>query len=133
MYMYSERRKHTRLPLKMKAELIFEDGSTFEGQTRDISFGGAFLCCQTAMPSPLKGSNGVLKIIFQNGTADNALEIECFHVRSGKKGIAVQFKAIDIIAYNKFEKMMIYNAPDPEILSAELDKYPGLLIKGDDV
>lgn len=130
--MSSERRKHTRLPLKMKAELIFEDGSTFQGQTSDISFGGAFLCCQPAMPSPSQGSNGVLKIIFQSGLSDDVIKIECFHVRSDNKGIAVQFTAIDITAYNTFEKMMIYNAPDPEILSEELDKNPGLLIKGDD-
>lgn len=61
----SNRREYNRFDWTLKGFLSLDDGETWtEYSLRSISAGGAFLECSSLFPEP--GSNGVLRVVFQN-------------------------------------------------------------------
>lgn len=59
--MNKERRKHTRIPIRLKASLIFPGGHAFHGSTENLSFGGAFINCEELGNTEIRG-NCTLKL-----------------------------------------------------------------------
>ncbi len=123
-----ERRKHTRLDLEFKAKLKFTNKTTWQGFTKDISFGGAFICC--AKPDPaLNSKECYLQLTLNPEHEGKIINFSCRQIRTTPTGAAVQFITTDIADYDFFEKVMIYNSPNPDKLADELDDNPGLIVE----
>lgn len=117
------RRKNTRLPLKIDTEAKF-GSKILTGISRNISFGG--LMAEFAGNPPI--SEGELCQLSLQLPADRekiVFEGEVIHASAGVVGF--KFHAIlGVGCYDKFKNLMIFNSPEPEELTAELRNAPGL-------
>jgi len=120
-----DRRKHTRVSLKLGAELQLDDSVPVSGTIKNISFSGAFMYCLNPANIPV-GRTGLLKIILQPDPHINIIIFRCEVVRIDESGAGIRFINIDINGYQQFKNLMIYNSTDPDALLAELEKNPGL-------
>ena len=123
------RRKHTRLDLQVKAIITLENDHCFEGTTKDMSFGGAFVKLDSQSDGDIPvGENCELEL--QLGAAGKPLKviIESRVVRAAGGGVGLEFRATTIEGYWHFKNLMVYNSPEAEILLTELETHPGLVI-----
>lgn len=122
-----ERRKHQRLALQLPATLVVPDGG-YPAQTRDISFGGAFV---QAHRLPEVAIGEPCRVIIE--LADGVLiEVRGTVCRIEIDGMSVQFTATDVASYEHLKAVMLFNCPDPDRLLEELSRHPGLSVASDD-
>ncbi|MFW8600237.1 PilZ domain-containing protein [Desulfobacterota bacterium M19] len=111
-----ERRKHLRLPLNFKVSVNnLRPGLVLRGQTRNISFAGAFI--ELDKVPPLQRDD------YFSLTLLGQVEFTCRLIHSNSGGIGCQFDFIKIRYYEVFKNMMLNNAPDPERLVKELHRW----------
>ena len=110
-----ERRKNIRLPLTFKAKLTLPDDLVLPGQTRNISFGGAFIELDN-IPPLKKGDYASLVLL-------SRVEFTCKLIHSNMRGIGFEFDFILIKYYEVFKEMMLHNAPDRDRLTKELGRW----------
>ena len=113
--MKKERRKHIRLPMNFKVKLKMSRGMLLIGQTKNISFAGAFVELDLVPP--------VKKDDYFSLTLLGQVEFTCRVIHSNAGGIGCQFDFIQIRYYELFKKMMLNNAPDPERMIKELGRW----------
>ena len=122
-----ERRKHTRMPLLFEAELQLPSKAVYRGKTKDISFSGIYIYLSNVKAcSP--GDQCRLVLFLDPQISQKAISFNCQIVRTDEAGIGIKFIDTDIRGYQEFKKIMTYNSPDPDKLTAELEKDPGLEI-----
>ncbi|MCF8069261.1 MAG: PilZ domain-containing protein [Desulfobacterales bacterium] len=121
-----EKRKHTRLQIKVDTEIVLPDGLVLKSKIINISFGGAFVCL-SSVPGVSPGDQFTLNLRLNTVT----IQIKCIAVRIVENGLAVQLISIDIDSYGHFKNLMALNSPDPDILFDELEEHPGLLKDGE--
>lgn len=126
-----DKRKQTRIPLEIKAELIMLDGSRHAGMTKNLSFGGAFVGFER-QPEAYLDSTCTLILFLDEDASGNQIRYTCRIVHHNIGGIGLQFRSIDIDSYDHFKSLMINNSPEPELLMEELNKNPGLVRISDD-
>ncbi len=126
-----DRRKHTRVSLKLDAELQLDDSVTVTGKLKNISFSGVFMYCVN--PTNIQvGMTGLLKIFLKTDPHINIIYFRCQVVRTTESGAGIRFINTDVEGYQQFKNLMIYNSTDPDTLLDELKKHPGLdIYKGD--
>ena len=125
-------RKHTRISLQVKASISTSGDSTFQGTTKNMSFGGAFINIDSI--SEGQGPIGEdCELELQLGASDKPLKvpIQSRVARTTSEGIGVEFCATTIEGYWHFKNLMVYNSPEAEVLLAELEVHPGLIIQKD--
>ena len=126
----ADQRKHTRLLIDVSAEIVFDDGVTVEGRTKDMSFGGVFLV-SPGEPVPAEREGGECRLRLNLGEEDEDpvhIEIQGMVVRCTGRGVGVQFRSTTIEGYWHFKNLMVYNSPEAEWLLEELEEHPGLSI-----
>ena len=126
------KRKHTRISLEIKASITTGADSNFEGTTKNMSFGGAFIHIDSISEGQIPiGENCELEL--RLGASDKPLKvpIQSRVARTTSEGIAVEFCSTTIEGYWHFKNLMVYNSPEAEILLAELEMHPGLIIQKD--
>ena len=121
-------RKHTRLAIQIAAEVRLDDGSVFEGTTRNMSFGGAFVDIGNLPNSVAVGADCELRL--KLGAAEHPLNVpvKAKLVRKTDEGVGVEFLATTIEGYWHFKNLMVYNSPESDQLLQELESHPGLAI-----
>ena len=125
------KRKHTRLSLELRAELKVND-SSFEGSTSNMSFGGAFITFPTPVEDSIpKGTDCELQLHLGAGSKSLKVPIQCKIARCSEDGVGIEFCSTTIEGYWHFKNLMVYNSPEAEILLAELEVHPGLIIQKD--
>jgi len=123
-----DRRKYTRIAIKLSVKIEPEHGEMIEGTTRNISFGGAMVD-MAAVPCPLQpGDKCRLFLIL---SSENNLQIELFsrvvHKVIHIDGESVGFEYISVEgldAFQHFKNMMVLNSQDPDQVLQELEKEP---------
>ena len=119
--------KSIRLPVGVKAEVRFADGSSRKGELKNVSFGGVFVKL-LRMPSMKAGDVCDVKILLQEGGAKMEIPLKCSVVHVQKDGICLIFVEIRLDHYEKFMTLMVMNSENPKVLLAELKRAPGLKI-----
>ena len=112
---FIERRKHLRLPLTFKTKLKLPGDVILAGQTRNLSFGGAFVDLEN-VPILKKGDYVSLILL-------SRVEFTCRLIHSNVGGIGFEFDFILIKYYEVFKKMMLHNAPDRDRMIKELGRW----------
>ncbi len=123
-----ERRKNTRIPLQLHAELHLPNNDIFSGQTENISFSGVYLTCVNSTNIPV-GESGVFKIFLQAQPNPKIIEFKCRIVRIDENGSGIRFLNVDVKDYQQFKNLMVYNSPNPDKLLDELEQNPGIVIE----
>ena len=127
----NEKRKHTRLPIAIKAEIQLENGKICPGVTRNISFSGILAEIQKAENVQL-GDLCNLTIFLADGQKEPSIEFECKVVRKEKAEIGFKYIAIiDVESYMHFKNLMVSNSKESAKLIEELKSNPGIIIDHD--
>jgi len=120
-------RKHSRLSLAFKAEIVLSAGGRYLGQTSNISFSGAlFVIDGFDCDECVLGQRGDAKVYLQQEPEVIAITFVAQVSRLTDEGFAVRFIATDLNSYEHFKQVMLFNCPDPDVLLEELDGAPGL-------
>jgi len=123
-----ERRKNSRNKLKQDSELDLPGRAVYRGATKNISFSGVYMYCQS--PESISvGETGLFRINIRSGQETDSIIFKCLVIRTDHEGVGLQFTDIDLEGYQKFRRLMLYNSSDPDRLLAELDRSPGLEIR----
>ena len=124
-----ERRKYTRLPLELAAEIRLPGGTVVKGRTNNISFGGIFF--QSSDLTGFKpGDRCFLSIILQEDGERLSIDFNCEVIHLQGTGTGLGFISIDgADAYNHFRNLMVMNSPEPDKLLEELELHPGIILK----
>lgn len=117
-------RRHTRRPARVEGSLTLEDGATFRGVVRDLSFGGAFLALKSPCITP--GAQGTFKV-HPGGDAE-AIRFTCVVVRCGARGAGLKLTDTDFAGFERFKDLMRRLSPDPDLLLEEQRVSPGLRV-----
>jgi len=122
-----EKRKHTRIPLEIEANIKYAEKS-LKGKTKNISFGGVYIelkdiSCFT--PEDICD----VTLILKNEMSVN-ISFKCKIIHIFESGMGMQFKSIEgIDCYEHFKNLMVFNSKEPEKLLEELEKHPGIIMK----
>ena len=102
-------RKHTRLAIQIAAEVRLDDGSVYEGTTRNMSFGGAFIDIAEIPGNLAIGTTCELRL--KLGAMEQPLNVpvQSKLVRTTDQGVGVEFLATTIEGYWHFKNLMVYN------------------------
>ncbi len=123
--MKENKRKHSRVPIKLETEITFPDESTFHGITKNLSFSGIFIHCDELANTDRRG-NCVLKIGLATEKESEAIEISARLIRSSKNGAGFQLSSISMDDYEHFERLILFNSSDQDTLIDELETNPGI-------
>jgi len=123
----TDQRKHARLPIERTALIQHGDDKVHQGQTSNISFGGAYI--SLAEQEGLCVGD-ICELALQLGESLDSIEIffKVRIVRLDERGIAIRFILINAESYRHFEQLMVNASPDPIRLLVELDENRGLAI-----
>lgn len=115
----SNKRRHSRLPLKLATVIHRTDGSTCMGTTANVSFSGLLLECKN--PGQLTKGDTCAAELTLNNTTGLTVRFECIVIRSEKHLIALQFASYDDKDYvEHYKNLMLLNSPDPEAFLREI-------------
>ncbi|NDY43100.1 PilZ domain-containing protein [Dissulfurirhabdus thermomarina] len=123
-----ERRKNTRVPLKIEAELRLSDGTVHKGVTENMSFGGTFLKWP-GLAGISEGDPCVFALVLQPEPHPWVIEIESRVIHVQEDGVGLQFLSVDYEGYQNFRDLMVSATPDSGALMEELHKNPGLEVR----
>lgn len=110
-----ERRKTSRLSLKIKGKLIVGGDLVLKGHTRNISFGGAFMELDK-VPIFRVGDFVSLELL-------SRIKFTCEIIHFNEEGVGLRFDFILIRYYENFKEMMLHNAPDRDQMIKELGRW----------
>ncbi|MEE2961225.1 MAG: PilZ domain-containing protein [Myxococcota bacterium] len=120
-------RKHTRLLIKVNAEVKTNSGLTLSGHTRNLSFGGGFINLDDT--SNCESYLGLeCQLTLQLGSRDDPIlvPVQSKVTRYDSQGIGLEFISTTIEGYWQFKNLMVYNSPESDGLLQELETHPGL-------
>lgn len=124
------KRKNTRYHIELDAAIILSDNTSFKGKTKNLSFGGAYVYCIDSSSVP-EGKKCFFELTLEGSPQSSTLKLYCTIVHANEVGVGLKFISIDILDYEQFKNLMIFNSPDPDALLAELETNPGLEINKD--
>ena len=115
--MESEKRKNIRIDFKTRVVLKCE-GQTIlsDADSRDISLKGMFIKTDQALEI---GTPCDLELILSGASTNLSIAIKGKITRQGDGGIGVSFDGIDLDSYWHLKNLLLYNAPDPDVLEKE--------------
>ncbi|MEG3640388.1 PilZ domain-containing protein [Magnetococcus sp. PR-3] len=120
------RRKLTRIPIHLRAELHLKGEPACHVRLENISFSGAGVYCEQ-MHTPCGQQD--LRMVLVLNPEDNRFDINLHAqvVYTHKDGrIGLHFTGIDAESYRHFEHLMIFNSEHGDDLIRELTEHPGL-------
>ncbi|MBU0943288.1 MAG: PilZ domain-containing protein [Proteobacteria bacterium] len=94
----SDRRNYERHLIRKFALLKLANGDTFEGQTRDISMGGAFIECASDI-GIAEGTECIIRLILKEGDEEVVTEIYGSICHSDAQGLGCTFLKINSAYY----------------------------------
>ncbi len=121
--MTDEKRRFTRTPFKVRAEIETSDARYCAAEISNLSIGGCLLPIQADLEP---GTVCRMKIILE-GTGDVCIRVEGKVVRSPPETVALQFHRIDRDSLLHLQNVIRYNAPDANAVDMEILKHPGLV------
>ncbi len=110
-----EKRKTSRVEFDIKAVIQY-NGSTIEGEVRDLSLQGMFF--ETEQNIPL-GTRLTVDISLQGSTSDLVLKVMGTVVRHETGGIAIHFEEMDLDSFIHIRNIVAYNEGDGDKVREE--------------
>ncbi|MBW1721853.1 MAG: PilZ domain-containing protein [Deltaproteobacteria bacterium] len=119
--MKEEKRRFTRIPFRVKAELA-ADGKVYGTDTiKNLSVGGCLLPLKEKLEP---GTRCRVKIFLTGTNQETAVRVEGRILRSDSTGTAVRFTHIDPDSLFHLKGIVRFNAPDPEAVEEEINRHP---------
>lgn len=118
--MTDEKRRFTRTPFKVRAEIKTSDALYRVAEISNLSIGG----CLLPITADLEPGTVCQMNIILAGTDDVRIRIKGKVVRSPPETIALQFNRIDMDSLFHLRNIIRYNAPDADAVDMEITKHP---------
>lgn len=121
--MNDDNRRFSRIPFKVKVELLIDDRKHQSPELSNLSVGGCLL------PLALEVEPGTpcqITILLEGASDDTRVRIEGEVVRATSAGVALRFVRIDPDSLYHLHNIILYNAPDADAIEHEISRHPGL-------
>jgi len=126
----SEKRKHTRLPIQIDADILLPNGMKIAAKTENISFGGLFLRLESSTETGLQpGMACDIHLLLLWNEQQVPIQLRCRTVHLHRQGIGFEFIGIESESYGHFKNLMVMNSTAPDNLLEELERYPGIIFE----
>ena len=122
--MKKEKRRFSRIPFKMHAELTVDNVTYPVHEINNLSIGGASFPVRADFEADTACQ---AKIFLEGRSSELSIEVSGKVVRCSPEAVAVQFTRIDPDSLFHLQNVIRYNAPDPEVIEKEIQKHPGLI------
>jgi hypothetical protein len=121
--MSKEKRRFTRVPFQVEAELVVGDTTYPVDDIKNLSVGG----CLVSMEANLSVGT-VCKIAIKLGEPESGLSVEVDGkiVRTPPKAVAIQFTGVSIDNLHHLQNIVRYNSSDPDAIEKELHDNLGI-------
>lgn len=122
--MAENKRRFTRIPFKVKAQIIIDGSLHSTAELSNLGIGGCFL---PAGEDLNVGTHCLIVILLSENGSDVNLQVEGVVVRCEADGVAIRFKQIDPDSLFHLKNIIRYNTIDSKSIENEINKHPGLL------
>jgi len=122
--MSDDKRRFTRVPFRVEAEITVEEFSYNTEEIKNLSVGG----CLLPVSAPLDvGAACHVKILLSGTSSELHIEVDAQVVRCGAGEVAVKFTGVDLDSFFHLQNIVRYNSPDPDAVEEELRAHLGLV------
>lgn len=121
--MTDDNRRFSRIPFKVKAQLMIGDQTYSAPELSNLSVGGCLLPIAVNI-SP--GTACQLNIMLEGTTEEMHVRVEGEVVRTTSEGVAMRFLRIEPDSLFHLQNIILYNAPDADTIEHEISRHPGL-------
>ena len=122
--MTDKKRRFTRFPFKMEAELTVEGTRYKVDKINNLSIGG----CLLSIPAEMRtGTPCSLRIILKTTGNEPVVEVDGTIARCQNGNVAIKFTGIDPDNLIHLQNIARYNSPDPDKIEKEIQDHPGLV------
>ncbi len=122
--MPEERRRFTRIPFKVNAEITVNNTVYIVKEISNLSVGGCLVCIKADVGL---GTNCHVKILLSGTISDMSIEIDGKIKHRAPEAVAIQFTRIDPEGLFHLHNIVRYNSPDPDTIDREIREHPGLV------
>jgi hypothetical protein len=124
LLMSDEKRRFTRVPFRVEAEIAIGDASHRADEIKNLSVGG----CLLSMPGEFEaGAPCHVRIQLSGTSSELRVEVDGDVVRSGSGEVAVKFTGVEIDSLFHLQNIVRYNSSDPDAVEAELRANLGIV------
>jgi PilZ domain. len=123
-----ERREYIRIATDIASRLRLPNGDSYEGVTRELSFGGAYFDCHRPIQVPqehlplTEECELTLRLPLDQESVVTQIRCQLVHVENQKAGL--RFTGIDSKAYARFRSFMLARSTNPEKFLWEIRLFP---------
>ncbi len=122
--MSSERRRFSRIPFRVKAEITVDDAFYSAEDIENLSVGG----CLLPITADIKPGTGChVRILLTGTSSELIIRIDGEISRCTPGAVAIKFTRIDPDSLFHLQNIILYNSPDPNAVEKEILDHPGLV------
>jgi len=122
--MTDEKRRFSRIPFKIKAEMAVNDVIYRVEELSNLSVGG----CLFPITADLEaGTSCHVKILLIDTSSEMRIRIDAEIKRSDSRTVAVKFTRIDPDSLFHLQNIIRYNSPDADVVEKEFIEHPGII------
>ena len=122
--MPNEKRRFTRFPFKVKAEMTVNNVLYSADGINNLSIGGCLLPVRADLEP---GAECDLKIILSGTHDELSVKVKGKVIRCESATVAIRFTAIEPDSLFHLRNIVRYNYPDSDKIEQEIRNHPGLL------
>jgi len=119
----SNQREFTRVPAKVKVELVTRDGVIFTRQTRNLSMNGLYLEAQEKLPM---NTECQLRVFLGESRDAACIEMLGCVSRVDEMGMAIEFRQIEVEGFERLRNLVLLNTNQVQEIEEEFRSHHGL-------
>lgn len=122
--MPEEKRRFTRIPFKLKAELKVNNVLYKAKEIKNLSIGGCLLPIDADLDP---GTPCYIKISLSGTNTRLSIQVEGQILRVSQSEVAVKFTRIGPDSLYHLQNIVLYNSSDPDEVESEIENHPGIV------
>ncbi|MDY6973586.1 MAG: PilZ domain-containing protein [Thermodesulfobacteriota bacterium] len=122
--MSDEKRRFTRVPFKVEAEMSANNTLYRSEEIDNLSIGGCLLPIAADLDP---GTECRVGILLSGSSSELNVRIEGEVVRQVPGAVAIKFTRISPDSLFHLQNIIRYNSPDPDAVEKEIHEHPGLI------
>jgi hypothetical protein len=123
MTMRPNQREFTRVPARVKVELVTRDGVIFTQQTRNLSMNGLYLEAREKLPL---NTECQLRVFLGESRDAACIEILGRVSRVDEIGMAIEFRQIEVDGFERLRNLVLLNTNQVQEVEEEFRSHHGL-------
>ncbi len=119
--MSNNRRRYTRVPFKVKAEVTISGSGYTVDKINDLAVGG---CLLPIAEKQKIGAHCEVRIILSGTSSELSVKAAGEIVRSDPQWVAIKFTQVDDDSFFHLQNIVRYNSSDPDMIEKEILDHP---------